>query len=522
MFSCFVNRAGQGGAGGRGRSLAPPTNLLNLTLSGANSSSSSNGASGRVHPRFWRSPPSSSPSASATQRRGFFGRPRQDEGPDYYELLGVSRNCSQDEIKVAFKKLALQYHPDRNPQGADKFKEISNAYEVLSDPERRKIYDQFGKEGVDNVMAQEGSAFHSPEDLFAQMFGGDFGSIFEHMGGAGGPRRPRKPRPTEMQIPVTLEELYVGTTKKVTYNRQRSCTSCKGTGARSADAVKQCKRCKGKGHVVQTVQMAPGFIQQSHMPCNECEGTGSVVDKKDQCPKCNGRKVIREQKVLHIDIPKGAHNEQRIVFSGEGNEEPNAPPGDVIFEIKQQPHKLFHPLYGDGNQSHLIIEKNISLADALGGVQFSFTHLDGRTITLKTPPGTVVKQGDVMTVLTEGMPTGKGNQKGDLLIRFNVEFPENNSLDEEAIKSLRKILGQPSAETQQEPTTANVASTYDLRPIQAKFAKSKIFMRQINQSIEGDRAEMDEDDEASDEGFGSSKSRRRRRQHAQQAQCTQQ
>jgi len=354
----------------------------------------------------------------------------------FYDLLGVSRDVGENELKKQYRKLAMQYHPDKNPgnpAAAEKFKEISHAYEILSDAQKREIYNQYGEEGLND----NGGGF-SAEDIFSQFFGGGFFGGGPRRGGGG---RPQQRRGEDLQHPlkVTLEELYRGKTTKLSLQKTVLCTDCGGKGAKNPQAVKRCDGCKGEGIKVTLRQIAPGMVQQMQQTCPECRGSGEVIREKDRCTKCNGTKTFSEKKVLDVYIDKGMRHGQRIVFSGEGDQSPNVIPGDIIVVLQQKEHATFKR---DGDD--LFMEQELTLYEALCGYELRITHLDGRTLRVQSEPGQVVTPGDIKCVASEGMPIHKRPyEKGRLIIRFSVAFPK--VMPNDSIKLLEKALPKPKA-----------------------------------------------------------------------------
>ncbi|RKP11599.1 DnaJ domain-containing protein, partial [Piptocephalis cylindrospora] len=246
-----------------------------------------------------------------------------------YEALGVSPDASESDLKKAYRKLALKYHPDKNPDAGDKFKEISHAYEVLSDSQKREVYDRFGEAGLSGEGGMGGGGV-SPEDLFAQLFGGGGGGFFGG-GGPGGSSRhsgPRKGKDVGHGLKVTLEDLYKGKTSKLALQRNIICKKCDGKGGK-AGAVKSCSTCNGQGVRLTIRQMGP-MIQQVQQTCPDCRGEGEIINQKDRCKDCLGKKVISERKVLEVHVDKGMKGGQRITFTGEADQAPGTLPGDVV------------------------------------------------------------------------------------------------------------------------------------------------------------------------------------------------
>lgn len=320
----------------------------------------------------------------------------------------------------SYRKLAMKYHPDKNPnpEEAEKFKEITYAYEIISDPEKRQTYDRYGVKGL-----QDGGA--DANDMFGSIFGQFFG------GGRGGPSGPQQCKPIVMQELVTLEDLYTGgreTPRKVT--RIVCCSKCAGAGGKN---VKKCKDCRGTGTRIMLHQM--GFMtQQIATKCNECEGTGEFIEKKDRCDACKGTKTVEEKKEIVVHIDKGMKHTQKIVYRGEGHHMPDSAKGDIIVVLKEQPHELFKR-----NKDDLILQQKISITQALCGFDLVIKHLDGRDLHVKNPPGTVMKNDDLKCIVGEGMPVYKNPfEKGNMFIEFTVEFPER--MDPALLANLEKCL----------------------------------------------------------------------------------
>jgi len=353
----------------------------------------------------------------------------------FYDLLGVSRDVNEAELRKQYRKLAMQYHPDKNPnnpEAADKFKEVSHAYEILSDPQKREIYNQYGEEGLN-----DNGAGYNAEDIFSQFFGGGFF-------GGGGPRRggrPQQRRGEDLQHPlkVTLEDLYKGKTTKLSLQKSVMCADCNGKGSKNPQAVKKCDGCRGQGIKVTLRQIAPGMVQQMQQTCPDCRGSGEVIKEKDRCGRCNGGKTYQEKKVLDVYIDKGMRHGQRVVFSGEGDQSPDVIPGDIIVVLQQKEHATFRREGDD-----LIMEHELNLHEALCGYELRITHLDGRILRVKSAAGEVVTPGSVKCIIGEGMPIHKRPyEKGRLIIRFNVVFPK--TMTPEAVKLVEKALPKPKA-----------------------------------------------------------------------------
>lgn len=347
-----------------------------------------------------------------------------------YDLLGVSVTATDVEIKKAYRKSALKYHPDKNPsaEAAEKFKEVSSAYEVLSDSEKRGLYDQFGEEGLNGGPGGPGGfgGFGGfGDDIFSQFFGGG--------AGGGRPRGPQRGRDIKHEIAVTLEELYKGRTAKLALNKQILCKTCSGRGGKEG-AVKKCSSCNGQGFKFVTRQMGP-MIQRFQTECDVCSGTGDIVDAKDRCKSCNGKKVANERKILEVHVDPGMKDGQKIVFKGEADQAPDVIPGDVIFVVAEKPHKNFQRVGDD-----LVYEAEIDLLTAIAGGEFALEHVSGDWLKVSIVPGEVISPGMRKVVEGKGMPIYKYGGYGNLLINFKINFPPSHFTSEENLKKLEEIL----------------------------------------------------------------------------------
>jgi len=287
---------------------------------------------------------------------------------EYYDLLGVTPDVSVGDIKKAYRKMAVKYHPDKNPNNPDaseKFKEVSEAYEVLSDEDKRKLYDQYGKEGV------QGGGHASAEDIFSQFFGGGFSSFF----GGGGSRGPKKGDDIVHEIVCSLEDMYKGKTTKLAVTRSVICTKCEGSGAREGISAGKCATCDGSGVKIIVKQFGPGMIQQMRTVCNDCGGKGESLKEEDKCKNCKGKKTTKEKKILQVYIDKGMKHGQKVVFSGEADEYPGVEAGDIVFVISEKKHDIFKR-----NGKDLVVDYKLNLVEALTGFRFVIKHLDDRTL----------------------------------------------------------------------------------------------------------------------------------------------
>lgn len=325
------------------------------------------------------------------------------ENSELYEILGVPKTASQDEIKKAFKKLALKHHPDREGGNEEKFKEINAANEVLSDPEKRKIYDRFGLEGLKNGGGGSGGM----SDLFNMMFGGGRRE--------GGPRGPPKLRPMGKKVEVSLEDIYAGKMEQVEVERQVICKACEGQGGKN---VRQCDKCRGKGAVLKTVQVGPGMFSQAQARCNDCSGTGDIVAPEDVCTDCKGKKTQNKQEMVEVAIPVGTPNQHQILIKEKGNEMPGCTPGDLVFIVEVKDHPIFKRKKND-----LMYSQKISLVEALVGFQFNLQIFD-REVTIRSPQGKVVNNKDIFIVQNLGLPHFQNPLTfGNLIVEFELEMP---------------------------------------------------------------------------------------------------
>lgn len=351
---------------------------------------------------------------------------------NYYEVLGVSKSASTEEIKKAYKKLAVKYHPDKNPgnpEAEEKFKQLAAAYEVLTDPKKRELYDKYGVEGL------QGMPSASANDIFAELFGNLFG-----FGGGGGGRQkgPRKTDDIQQVVPLDLKDFYTGRTKKFKIRRKTICESCKGNGTKDGSAKKDCTTCNGRGIKVVIQQPQPGFIQQFQTVCPDCKGEGKRADAANRCSSCSGEGVTEKPELVELMIQPGMKHGEVITMAGKGDEAPNMIPGDIHFILQCKENPMFERKGDD-----LVHKHTISLLEALTGFSLDLQTLDDRYLIIKSEPGVITKPGEFKVVPQEGMPLRNNpTQKGNLYIQFEVEFP--TSLSESSKKKLESILPKGS------------------------------------------------------------------------------
>ncbi|KAJ5245925.1 mitochondrial protein import protein mas5 [Penicillium chermesinum] len=362
-----------------------------------------------------------------------------------YDFLGVPPTASESQLKSAYKKGALKYHPDKNadnPDAAEKFKELSHAYEILSDPQKRQVYDQFGEEGLENG---GGGGGMNAEDLFSQFFGGGgaFGGMF---GGGMREQGPKKARTIHHVHKVNLEDIYRGKVSKLALQKSVICAGCDGRGGKEG-AVKECSGCNGSGMKTMMRQMGP-MIQRFQTVCPDCNGEGEIIKDKDRCKKCNGKKTVVERKVLHVHVDKGVRDGHKIEFRGEGDQMPGVLPGDVVFEIEQKPHPRFQRKNDD-----LFYQAEIDLLTALAGGTIHIEHLDDRWLTVNIAPGDVIVPDAIKVIAGQGMPSFRHHDYGNLYIKFDVKFPEKDQLQN--LELLEQVL-PPRMQQIQPPPDAMV------------------------------------------------------------------
>ena len=332
---------------------------------------------------------------------------------DCYEVLGVTRTASDQEIKSAYRKMALQYHPDRNPdnpEAEEKFKEATEAYTILADSNKRAMYDRFGHAGVGGGGAAPGgfdaTIFQDFSDIFGDFFG--FGDLF---GTGGGRRRSRAQRGADLREDLTLEfdEAVFGTETEVHVRRHDVCEECKGSGAAAGYTAQTCRSCGGRGQV----RYQQGFFSISR-PCPACQGTGTVIT--EPCPKCKGEARVLKEKTIQVKVPAGVEDGTRIRYSGQGEAGVyGGPAGDLYIVLHVKEHPFFER---DGHDLHCVVP--ISFPQASLGTELQIPTLDGDH-TLKIPEGT--QPGTVFRIRNKGVPILNGHGKGDLFVEVKVQTP---------------------------------------------------------------------------------------------------
>lgn len=351
---------------------------------------------------------------------------------DYYEVLDVAKTASEEEIKKAYRKKAIQYHPDKNPgdkAAEEKFKEAAEAYEVLSNPEKRQRYDQFGHEGVNGGAAGGfGGAGMSMEDIFSHfgdIFGGHFGGFggFSGFGGGGGRRHVNRGTDLRVKVKLNLKDIATGVEKKIKVKKYVACKVCNGTGAENGTAYTTCATCNGSGVVTRVQQTILGAMQTSST-CPTCNGEGRTITKK--CPVCNGEGIQREEEVITIKIPAGVSEGMQLSMSGKGNAARHGGVnGDLLILIEEEKHP---DLIRDEND--LIYNLLLSFPTAALGGSVEVPTIDGKA-KVKIEPGT--QPGKVLRLRGKGLPSINRYGTGDLLVNVSVYVPENLTAEEKSI-----------------------------------------------------------------------------------------
>lgn len=367
---------------------------------------------------------------------------------DYYEVLGVEKGADQEAIKKAYRKLAVKYHPDRNPgdkEAEEKFREATEAYEVLSDDKKRPIYDQYGFAGLEG-MGQGGGggyshAFHDFSDLFGGA-GGGFGDIFDSIfgGGFGGGRSTRSQGPAtgsslRYDLNIHFKDAVYGTSATIHFKHNEHCEACHGTGGAAGSSRKTCPTCGGVGQVRQ----GNGFftIQQT---CPACRGKGTTIDKP--CPGCRGSGIQEKSKEMSLKIPAGVDNGKRIVIRGMGDVGENGgPAGDLVVVLHVESHPYFER---DGQDLYCAVP--VTMAQAALGAEITITSLDGKKVTIKVPDGTA--NGKLLRIKGEGVPASTSGRKGDLYVKIMVQIPAKLSTRQKDLLAQYLALENPPKEPQ--------------------------------------------------------------------------
>ncbi len=360
---------------------------------------------------------------------------------DYYEVLGVAKGASEDEIKKAYKKLARQYHPDLNPdnkEAEEKFKEVNEAYEILSDPDKKARYDQFGFAGVDpSYGGGAGGGFDGSfdfgdlGDIFGSFFGGGFG------GRRTNPNAPQRGESIRLSLAISFEEAAFGCEKEVSVDRTEPCGTCHGSGCAAGAAPETCSVCHGTGQV-QSRRQTPMGVFATTTPCSACGGKGKII--RQPCPDCKGTGAVRRRKTIKASIPAGIDNGQTISIRGQGNAGKNGgPTGDLLITITVRPHELFRR-----EGTSVLCEAPITFAQAVLGAELEIPTIDGK-VKYDLPEGT--QSGTTFRLKGKGIPAINGRGRGDQYVTVYIETPRNlNREQKEALKKFAESVGDNNYE----------------------------------------------------------------------------
>ena len=360
---------------------------------------------------------------------------------DYYEVLGISKGASEDEIKKAYKKMARKYHPDLNPdnkEAEEKFKEVNEAYEVLSDPDKKARYDQYGHAGVDPNFGAGGAGFDGNfdfgdlGDIFGSFFGGGFGG-----GRRTNPNAPQRGESIRMSLAISFEEAAFGCEKAVTVDRMEQCGACHGSGCAAGTTPEVCPDCHGTG-TVQVRRQTPMGVFATSSPCTRCGGKGRIIHQP--CKDCHGTGSVRKRKTIQATIPAGIDNGQTISIRGQGHAGVNGgPAGDLLITITVRPHELFRR-----EGTSVLCEAPITFAQAVLGAELEIPTIDGK-VKYTLPEGT--QSGTTFRLKGKGIPSINGHGRGDQYVTVYIETPRNlNKEQKEALKKFAETMGDNNYE----------------------------------------------------------------------------
>ena len=372
---------------------------------------------------------------------------------DYYEVLGVNKNATDDELKKAYRRLAKKYHPDANPdnkaEAEAKFKEVNEAYETLSDPQKRRMYDQFGPDGPQGFNGAGGfggqNGYYSYTSSGFDGFGdfGDLGDIFSSFfgGGFGGGRSsgrkqngPRKGADLNLHIDITFEQAFLGVEKEITITRNEECTICHGTGAKPGTSVTKCPTCNGTGQIRQVQNTILGQMQTTRT-CTNCHGTGEVI--KEPCENCRGKGTVRKQPKIKVKIPAGIDDGQTVVLRGEGEPgEKGGPKGDLYITVRLKKHSIY-----SRKANNVYCDVPITITQATLGADLEIPMVDGSKERYKIPEGT--QTGTKFVIRGKGFKSVSSNSVGDFVFTVNVQTPKKLSKEQrELLVQLAKTMNE--------------------------------------------------------------------------------
>jgi len=380
---------------------------------------------------------------------------------NYYDILGIAKNASEDEIRKSYKKLAIKWHPDKNPnniqEAEKKFKEISEAYQVLSDPGKKEMYDNYGEEGLKNQDGPNMSS--SPDDIFKMFFGGR--SPFHQNFEGNSQRNVIKTDPKIVNIPITLKEFYNGTKKKITLKLKNICKKCDGYGGLN---LKTCTECSGRGINIINRMVGPGMMQRIQAVCNTCAGSKKIADTI--CTLCNGNKININEKDFILIIEPGCIHDEEKKFKDQGDHLPNEECGDIIFILKDNNNTLFKRIGND-----LIYYKTITLGDSITGLFLNIENINGENISFYE--NKIIKPNSYSIILNKGMPMkDKSGNFGNLYIVYKIDYP-NKILTDNEKSILRRILPTSLDNNYKENNNNTILNdNFSIQEIENKYIKN--------------------------------------------------
>ena len=369
---------------------------------------------------------------------------------DYYEVLGVEKNATDEELKKAYRKLAKKYHPDANPDNKEEaeknFKEVNEAYEILSDKQKRQMYDQFGFNGPQGFNGSQGGGYYSYGSGFDGFGGfsdfgdfGDLGDIFSSFFGGSSTRSrssngPRKGADLKINIDITFEEAYLGVEKEISINRNEKCTSCNGSGAKKGTTAEKCSMCNGTGKIKQ-IATTPFGQMATQKICSQCGGTGKVI--KEPCPDCKGKGIVKKSIKLKVKIPQGIDEGQTIVLKGEGEVGSNGGPnGDLYIVVHIKRHSIY-----SRKAEHVLCDIPITFTGAALGTELEIPMVDGSKEKYKIPEGT--QTGTKFAIKNKGFKSVNGNWRGDFVFTVIVQTPKKLTREQrELFTELAKTMNE--------------------------------------------------------------------------------
>jgi molecular chaperone DnaJ len=358
------------------------------------------------------------------------------EKRDYYEILGVSKDANQDELKKSFRSLARKYHPDKNPEDSEAeqlFKEVQEAYAVLSNPEQRRQYDMFGHDSPGGSPFGPGG-FQGVNINLDDLFSGGFESIFSGMFGGGRTSRGRRGNDVLLRHSISLENVYDEAEIEISAKLSATCDSCDGTGAKTPEDLQRCSTCDGQGRIMQQARVGP-FVQQMVSDCPDCSGSGNIIRKR--CSTCRGTASTKREQKLRITIPKGAEDGLRLRHRGKGEPIANGQSGDLYIQLDLEPHPWFER---DGPD--LIMALPLGYPEMMLGTQVELPHIDGKPLVIDIPAG--AKPSETLLIHGRGMPHRRGRGRGDVTILLKLHVPEKfNKSMRSTLEEMRSSFGLP-------------------------------------------------------------------------------